>query len=160
MNKLDWLARIIVNKPTLRVSEADVNEMLAQVRRQHVRWVSVKRAAKIGDRLTLTYSILHGGHVVDAPSAQSIDVVLGSKTFHPTIEKRALVGAKAGERLQAIGKFPGQTSVDSMAGKRVSYIIDVLGVRRPQLPKLDAGFAKELGLKSGGRGQSGTRSAG
>jgi FKBP-type peptidyl-prolyl cis-trans isomerase (trigger factor)/Fe-S-cluster containining protein len=151
MDNLDWLSRITIRKPVPRISDADVDALVAQVRRQHARWVAARRVAKIGDRVSLTYSISHKGRVVESREAESLAVIVGSKAFHPTIEKRVLVGAKAGERLQATGKHPGDSSTDPLAGKRVRYAIDVLDVERPVLPRLDTSFAKALGLKGGGR---------
>lgn len=151
MDKLDWLSKVTIRKPIPRISDADVDSLLAQVRRQHARWVATRRAAKFGDRVSLTYSISHRGRKIQTHSDKTLTVVLGSKTFHPTIEERVLVGAKTGATLQAIGKHPGDPSVDHLAGKRVRYTIHVTGVKRPVLPRLDSGFAKKLGLKGGGR---------
>jgi trigger factor len=138
---------VTVPKPTVEITEQEVQAELAQLResRATVEPVEEDRALVEGDWAQITYKGLVEGEADAAPvSGEDTLVEIGGKD---TVEafSNALMGAKPGQELKAEVIYPADYAEAKLAGKTVAYDVEVKAIKKRTLPELDDEFAKELG---------------
>jgi len=142
------VAKAVVKRAKLEVSEADVDKTLEIMRKQRVSYEAVDRAAGEGDRVTMDYVGTIDGVEFAGGKAQDQSIVLGEGRFLPEFEK-ALPGLKAGDSKSFELKFPDDYAGKEVAGKTAVFAVTVKAVAAPKLPEIDAEFAKSLGVADG-----------
>jgi len=133
---------IEAEKDAVKVTAAEVNKELENVRKRNARIVTVDRAAKMGDTVNLDYDGYKEGVRFDGGKAEGHDLVLGSGSFVPGFEEQ-IVGMKAGEEKDIDITFP-ENYHEGLAGAAVVFKIKVNEVKEEQLPALDDEFAKDV----------------
>jgi len=151
--KLTDFAQIEVEKSTSKLTDADIDEMLGKLRKEHVQWqeiVEPSRKSQAGDQITVDFTV----KVLDDPSTKTstekdIKFVLGVGSMWPDFEKH-LYGVSFNEKKKYTLQFP-QTHVDKeLAGKNAEFDVEIRKLCEPILPPLDDEFAKKLSIKEGG----------
>lgn len=141
-------AALEVQRPTSEVTDADVDTMIANLRRQRAKWEESAEAAADQDRLTIDFEGSVNGEVFEGGTAQDFAIVIGSKRMIPGFEEQ-LVGSKAGEEKIITVTFPADYQAENLAGKEAQFKINVKKVVKPTLPELDATFLEAFGIKDG-----------
>ena len=141
-------AALEVQRPTSEVTDADVDTMIANLRRQRAKWEESTEAAADQDRLTIDFEGSVNGEVFDGGTAQDFAIVIGSKRMIPGFEEQ-LVGSTAGEEKVITVTFPADYQAENLAGKEAQFKINVKKVVKPTLPELDATFLEAFGVKDG-----------
>lgn len=139
---------LAVERPTSEVTDADVETMVANLRRQRAKWEESAEAAADQDRLTIDFEGSVNGEVFEGGTAQDFAIVIGSKRMIPGFEEQ-LVGSKAGEETVITVTFPADYQAENLAGKEAQFKITVKKVVKPTLPELDATFLEAFGVKDG-----------
>jgi trigger factor len=80
-------------------------------------------------------------------SAEGYTLQIGSKTFLPEFED-ALLSKKKGAKFEADVPFPDDYQEKEIAGKTVSFKIDLKEIKKKVLPPIDDDLAKDVGLPS------------
>ncbi len=143
------LDKIVVEKPTATVTDADVETMLETLRKQRSSWAVADRAAKEGDQVTIDFVGTVDGVAFEGGSANGVKVVIGSNSMIPGFEE-GLVGAKAGGSVELNVTFPDDYGNKDLAGKAAVFKVVVGSVSEQKLPELDDAFVSLFGLSSGG----------
>lgn len=142
------LSGVAIERPTVAVSDNEVEKTLEILRKQRATYESVKRAAKKGDRVNVEFRAAIDGQEVESTNGQGIDLILGEDGRVAEFDDN-LIGAKA----EATKKFDITYAEDNpspqLAGKTVSYEVKVNGVAQIKLPEVGAEFAKSLGIEDG-----------
>lgn len=146
--KLGDLSAVKIEKPTLEVSEADVEKTLDVLVKQRVTYAPVKRASKKGDRANVTLTASIDGKQVESTGDKGIDLVLGEPGRMSQFDDE-LLGAKAGTTKTFEIVYPADHNPAQLAGQTVSYEVTFVSVSEPVLPKIDSEFAKSLGVEDG-----------
>ena len=146
--KLGDLTKLKLEKPTLEVVEADVEKTIEVLVKQRTSYEPVKRATKKDDRVNISLKASIDGQQVEDTAGQGMDLVLGEPGRIPVFDE-ALIGAKTGEVKQFDITYPKDYNQAQLAGKKVSYEVTFNSVSQPVLPKVDAEFAKSLGVADG-----------
>lgn len=147
---------VVVPKAPVAVTEDEVKHELEHLRqsRATIEPVEEDRALADGDWAQISYrgtmagdgAEAAGGEAVgpEAISDQDTLVEIGGKD---TVEafNAALRGVKPGQEIKAEVIYPADYSEAKLAGKTVSYEIDVKAIKKRTVPDLDDEFAKELG---------------
>ena len=141
-------AALAVERPTSEVTDADVDTMIANLRRQRAKWEESAEAAADQDRLTIDFEGSVNGEKFEGGTAQDFAIVIGSKRMIPGFEEQ-LVGSKAGEETVITVTFPADYQAENLAGKEAQFKINVKKVVKPTLPELDATFLEAFGVKDG-----------
>jgi trigger factor len=141
------LTQFEVTRPVTEVSDVDVEKTLATLRKQRAKFNNVDRAAAMGDLVNIDFEGLIAGQPFEGNKAQNFTVILGEARMLPDFEA-ALVGLKAGEQKTFPLTFP-QDYAEAVKGKTADFTVTVNQVAAPDLPPLDAEFAKQLGVASG-----------
>ena len=142
------LSKIKVEKPTLEVTDADVEKTLEVLVKQRVSYAPVKRVSKTGDRLNISLTASIDGEQVESTGDKGIDLVLGEPGRIEAFDKE-LTGGKAGETRKFEIKYPKDHNPEQLADKKVTYEVTYNTVSEPVYPKVDKAFAKELGVVDG-----------
>jgi trigger factor len=137
-----------VEKIASEVTDADVDAMFDKLRKQRTQWNEVERASQDGDKLDINFKGIMDGEVFEGGSAENAPLVLGSGAMIDGFESGLLGATKGDERTLEL-KFPDEYHAEHLAGKDVTFEVTVNSVSEPQLPEIDAEFAKSLGVESG-----------
>jgi trigger factor len=137
-----------IERPVLQVTEAEVDKTIEVLRKQRTTYSAAERAAASGDRVIIDFTGRLDGAVFDGGQATDYAVVLGEGRMLPDFEK-GIEGLKAGESNRFDLTFPDDYQAKEMAGKQVSFEVTLKAVEAPQLPAVDADFAKSLGVDDG-----------
>jgi trigger factor len=146
--KLGDLSKLKVEKPTVELAEADVDKTLEVLVKQRVSYEPVKRAAKKEDRVNVSLTASIDGQQVESTGDKGIDLILGEPNRIAAFDDE-LIGGKAGDSKTFEIKYPKDHNPEQLAGKKVSYAVTFNSVSQAVLPKIDAEFAKSLGVESG-----------
>lgn len=146
--KLNSIADKTIERPRLEVGEAEVDKTLEVLRRQRTSYSVAERAAEKGDRVVIDFTGKLNGEVFQGGQATDYPVVLGEGRMLPEFEN-GIAGLMAGENRTFDLTFPADYQATELAGKQVSFDVSVKGVEAPQLPAVDADFAKSLGIADG-----------
>lgn len=146
------VAKSTVTRPTLEVTDTDIDKTLDIMSKQRVTYTvkaeAADRAAANDDRVTMDYVGKIDGVEFAGGKAEGQSVVLGSGRFLPDFEKQ-LPGMKAGDIKSFDVKFPDDYAGKDVAGKTAVFEVTVKEVAAPQWPAVDAEFAKTLGVEDG-----------
>jgi trigger factor len=146
--KLGDLSKLKIEKPSLEIAEADVDKTIEVLLKQRVSFEPVTRAAKKDDRVNIKLTASIDGKAVESTGEQGIDLVLGEQGRIADFDA-ALAGSKAGVTKTFEITYPADHNPAQLAGKTVSYEVTYNSVSQPVLPKIDADFAKSLGVDDG-----------
>lgn len=142
-------AGLEVERPTADVTDADLDAMIENLRKQRGRWVDSSEAAKDGDRVEIDFAGTVDGEAFEGGSATNFALVLGSKRMIPGFEDQ-LIGAKAGEERVLQVTFPEDYQAESLRGKAAEFKVTVNKVATTELPAIDEEFFKAFGVVEGG----------
>jgi trigger factor len=137
-----------VERPQVAVSDAEVDKTIEILRKQRTRFIDAGRAAQDGDKVTLDFLGTIDGEPFPGGKAEDFALLLGEGRMLPEFEAAAR-GVSVGESKTFKLKFPDDYHGKDVAGKEASFDIKVKTVEKPQLPELDAEFAKALGVADG-----------
>ena len=146
--KLGDLSNLKIEKPSLEIAEADVDKTLDVLLKQRVSYELVKRAAKKEDRVNVSLKASIDGQQVEDTAGRGMDLVLGEPGRMTEFDD-GLIGGKAGETKTFDITYPKDHNPEQLAGKKVTYEVMFNTVSEPVLPKIDAEFAKSLGVADG-----------
>src|SRR5512134_634730 len=146
--KVGDLSAAVVERPQVSVDDAAVERTLELLRKQRVTYVPAERPAADGDRLTVDFSGTIGGQAFAGGKAEGFAYLLGEGRMLPEFEAAAR-GMRAGESKTFGLAFPADYHGAEVAGKTAEFSLTLRRVEAPQLPALDAEFARALGVADG-----------
>ena len=137
-----------LEKPVSGVQDADIDEMVETIRKQHLQWEPVERAAEDGDRVVIDFVGSIDGEAFKGGEGKQVPVQLGEGRMIAGFEE-GLKGAKPGEERTVEVTFPETYQVAELAGKPAQFAVTVHAVEASRLPELDEDFVKSLGVEDG-----------
>lgn len=135
------LADLEIKRTNAVIVDADMVKMLDNLRKQHVEWETVTRAAADGDRLTIDFEGFKDKEAFAGGSAKDFRITLGSKMMIPGFED-GLIGKAVDDAFDLKLSFPKDYHVKDLAGAPVVFKITVKSIEAPKLPELNDAFAK------------------
>lgn len=147
--ELPDLSTLEVTRSEVEVGDAEVQKTIDILRKQRTIFTPAEgRAAQDGDRVTLDFTGTIDGVAFEGGTGTQFPFVLGEGRMLPEFEQ-AVSGMKAGEEKTFPLTFPEDYGSDTVAGKTAEFQIKVTEVAEPELPEVDADFAKSLGQTEG-----------
>ena len=146
--KVGGLAAARIERPQLEVDETAVERTLEILRKQRTRFVGVARPAQDGDKVTVDFEGTIDGQPFEGGKAANFGFLLGEGRMLPEFEA-ATRGLSVGQSKTFSLKFPDDYHGKDVAGKQATFDLKLNQVEEPQLPALDAEFAKSLGVADG-----------
>ncbi|MFZ0914888.1 MAG: trigger factor [Candidatus Korobacteraceae bacterium] len=132
------------------VSEEDVEDALHNLRDQHATYSAVEEERPLmhGDFAVIGFKGTPKESEQNADSkpveVDEVMVEIGGENTIPEFTEN-LCGAKAGEQRSFEVKYADDFSDKRLAGKSMTYEVDVKGIKTRTIPELNDEFAKELG---------------
>lgn len=142
------LAAVEVRRAVCPVGDAEIDETIAIMRKQRATYHAVERGATDGDRVIVDYRGSLDGTPFEGGTATHFPFTVGEGRMLPEFEA-AVRGMKAGESKTFPLTFPADYRAPELAGKTVQFDVTVKKVEAPELPAVDAEFAKSLGVADG-----------
>ncbi len=147
--KLSAVEGITLQRPTVEISESDVDAMIESMRRQRPVFTPVDRAAQDSDRVTIDYLGTVDGEPLKDGEAHDVHFVMGEKKVWPEFEN-ALRGVSAGESRAVSISFPAEHANPQLAGKTAQFALTVKKVESQSLPEVDEEFCRQFAVQEGG----------
>lgn len=146
--ELKGLEKIKVQTPEVAIADADIDEMIDNLRKQRVDWSVVERKADSGDKVTLDFAGTLKGEAFEGGSAEDFEFVLGEGQMLEDFEK-GIKGLKAGDEKSIKVKFPKDYQAQELAGAKADFALTIKSVAESVLPEIDEEFVKSYGIESG-----------
>lgn len=137
-----------VERPSLELTDAEVDKTIEVLRRQRTTFEPAERAVESGDRVTVDFNGRKDGEEFQGGQATDFPFVVGAGAMLKDFEAAA-VGMKAGENKTFDMTFPEDYHAEHLAGQAVQFDIAIKRVEAPKLPEVDADFARALGVADG-----------
>ena len=136
-------------KPDSRtVTDEQVDQALANLRKQHAQLDAAPEGAKLADGMhaILTLEGLLDGQPVEGTKKTGYSHKIGSKTPILGVEaEEHLIGQTAGSRVDIQQEYPANHPDERLAGKTVTFSFTIDAIKQETLPELDDEFAKDCG---------------
>jgi trigger factor len=137
-----------IEKPALAVGDAEIDQTIEVLRKQRTTFAPATRPSQKEDRLVIDFIGRKDGEEFAGGKASDYTVMVGGGSMLPDFEKQ-LEGVNAGDVKSFDVAFPEDYQAKELAGSTVQFDITVKSVEAPQLPPVDADFAKALGINDG-----------
>jgi len=142
--KLGDYKKLTAKKIVATVTPDDVDDVVQRIRKGFVKKKAVKRAAQMGDEVTIDFVGKKDGQVFDGGTGSDYPLELGSNSFIPGFEE-ALVGVKTGDKKDVPLTFPAEYHAKDLAGQEVVFEVTVKKVSENALPELNDELAAKAG---------------
>lgn len=146
--ELQGLEGVKITKPVAEVTDADVDNTIANILSQQKTWESVDRAARLDDQVIIDFEGTKDGESFAGGSGENTPLELGSGSMIPGFED-GLVGVKANEEKVLSLTFPDDYHAEELAGQAVEFKVLVKEVNEPVTPEMNDAFAEKMGVDGG-----------
>jgi trigger factor len=140
---------IKITKASCEIEDSDLETVISQLRDHHKVWSEVDRASQDGDQLAIDFKGSIDGEVFEGGTGSDFEVSLGSGTMIEGFEA-GLMGQSKGDKPVLNLKFPDEYQNKPLAGKDVTFEIEIKKISESELPALDEVFFEKFGVKEGG----------
>lgn len=137
-----------ISRPVAEITEADVDAMIDNLRRQRGEWREVSRPAARDDRLIVDFVGRIDGEEFQGNRGQQVPLQIGAGQFIPGFED-GLIGVGAGETRLVEVDFPSDYHVSAVAGKHAQFEIQVHGIAELVPAEVDEAFIRSFDVEDG-----------
>ncbi|MEP7085630.1 MAG: trigger factor, partial [Betaproteobacteria bacterium] len=137
-----------IEKPIAEVTPADVEHTIDILRKQRVKYEPATRPAMKGDRVLVDFTGTIDGIEFPGGQAKDLAITVGEGRMLPEFEA-ALAGVIAGDNKAFELTFPPDYHGKEVANKTAVFSMNVKSVSEPNLPPVDAEFARAYGVADG-----------
>jgi trigger factor len=148
--KLGDLSAAEVERVSTEVTEAAIDRTVEILRKQR-RTFGLRPAAEGAaetDRVTIDFEGKIDGEPFDGGRAEAFQFIIGEGQMLEQFDQ-AVRGMKVGESKTFPLQFPADYQGKDVAGKEADFLVTVKKIEAQNLPDVDEGFAKALGIKEG-----------
>ena len=126
------------------LKDGAVDEALEQLRASKAPWEAVNRAATKGDKVKVDILPLgEDGEPDEARKTEGYQIELGDPNNFEAFDE-AIIGAKAGEDVEASISYPDDHPAEQMRGQSMTYRMAMVEVTEKVLPEVDDAFASTV----------------
>ena len=135
---------IKVEKVTVEVTDAEVDERIEKTRQQNARIIPVSdRAAAMGDIVAIDYAGSIDGVAFEGGTGNHDSLELGSHSFIDGFEEQ-IVGKNVGDEFDVNVTFPESYHAPELAGKPAVFACKLNDIKVKELPELDDDFVQDV----------------
>lgn len=142
------VADLEIERETAQISDADIDRMIDNLRRQRMSLKPVERGAAAGDYVSFEFCVDAGDVRVPAEGMERGLTVIGQNAVLPEIEK-ALEGLAAEQTASLEVDFPADYREAQLAGKHARIEAKVQRVSEVTMPEVDDAFAASFNVHGG-----------
>ena len=133
-----------IEKKVHKVTDEDVEQAIENLRQEQARFIPKEGVAEKGDYLILDFCVLDEDGKPSPEARRTNQLLMAGHDDPLALFSHKLVGLGEGENQIIEIDFPEDYPDDSIRGRKISYRVDVKGVREKSLPELDDHFAKQV----------------
>jgi trigger factor len=137
--------KISVERPTIAVSDEDVEEQLKQLAEGARAFATKQGVAEKGDRLTISYVGKIDGETFAGGSDDNAVLTIGDGRFIPGFDEQ-LTGVASGDSRTIKVTFPADYAAKNLAGKEATFDVTVKALAAADPVSIDDQLAERLGL--------------
>jgi len=142
--QLGQLEGLEISIPVVKVSEADIDQRLENMRAHYAQLVEKTEApSELGDTVTIDFAGSINGVPFAGGTGEDYQLELGSNTFIPGFEEQ-LVGLKVGETIDVKVTFPATYHAEDLAGNDAVFQTTINKIEHKELRAMDDDFAQEI----------------
>lgn len=136
-----------LERPTRQFSDADVQEQLQRLLSRHGQLVPQEGGAAAGDFVVLSARFEHQGQRLSVLQEQTLRVAPTLSFRDGNLEgfDKLIEGAKAGDKRQGQLQLSDDAPNENLRGQQIEVEIDVLEVKKLELPELTPEFLEQIG---------------
>lgn len=142
--KLGDFKKLKSKRAAVKVSDADIDEVIVRMQQSFASKKEAEREAKNGDEAVIDFVGKKDDKPFDGGSATDYGLKLGEGQFIPGFEE-GVVGHKAGDEFSLDLKFPKDYHAKELAGAKVVFDVKLKKVNEVVLPELNEEFAAKAG---------------
>ena len=142
--KLGDYKNLGVKYPTVKVTDAEIKDVLNNLASSFAEKKAVKKKAAMGDEVIIDFVGKKNGEPFKGGSAKDYHLTLGSKTFIPGFEE-GIVNHEPGDKFDLKLSFPKDYGVKDLAGAKTVFEVLLKQVNEIKKPKIDDEMAKKCG---------------
>jgi trigger factor len=131
-----------IQKPTVAVTDEQLNQQLEQIRDEKATWTPVDEKPKPGDMVNVQIATAAAGEEVG--EGKSYPVVLGAGQAIAPIEE-LIMELTPGATLERAVKWPDDFPDEAQRGQTKTVRVTLNEVKRKAVPPMDDAFAREVG---------------
>ncbi len=136
-----------IERPTREIVDADVDEALANLLRERGRLVPSDGSPTSGDLVVATLRFLDGDKEISR--AEEMEIIVRPKLSFADAEfdgfESLVTSAKAGDKVTGDVTISDEAAVEELRGKKVTMEVEIVEVKRFELPELTPAVIAELG---------------
>ena len=132
-----------VEKVDVDVTEDEINEAIEKERQNAARIVSVDRAVKNGDTVTIDFEGFVDGVAFEGGKGENYNLEIGSHSFIDTFEDQ-IIGKNKDDEFDVNVTFPENYQAANLAGKPAVFKVKIHEIKEKQLAELDDDFASDV----------------
>ncbi|MFM7107423.1 MAG: trigger factor, partial [Planctomycetaceae bacterium] len=138
---------LAINRPSREIGDADVDEALGNLLRERGRFVPSDDAPKVGDLVVANLRFTAGDRALSR--ADELEIVVRPRLSFADAEfpgfDALLKKAKPGSKVTATVRVSDEAADEELRGKDATMELEVLEVKRHELPELTPALLEELG---------------
>jgi trigger factor len=138
---------LAISRPAREITEADVDEALGSILRERCRYVPTGEQPAAGDLVVANLTFRDGDELLS--EASEAEIVVRPKLSFADAEldgfDTLLAGIKPGEKATATVRISDEAAVEPLRGKEVTMELELLDVKKHELPALTPALLEELG---------------
>ncbi|OBW95071.1 trigger factor [Gallibacterium salpingitidis] len=142
--EIKGLENIKVEKPVVKITDADVDKMVDTLRKQQATWEEKDEAAQADSRVTIDFVGSIDGEEFEGGKATDFVLFMGQGRMIPGFED-GIVGHKAGDQFEIDVTFPAEYHAENLKGKPAKFAITLKKVEVMVLPELTDEFVAKFG---------------
>ncbi len=142
------LESIEIEKPLVEITDQDFEAMLQKLREQRKGWKETRAAAKKGFQVMVDFEGRIDGELFEGGAGKDMPIEIGAGQMLPEFES-GLEGIKVNEERLVEVNFPEEYHGEDVAGKKAEFTLKASKISKPELPEIDAEFAKAFGIEDG-----------
>ena len=132
-----------VEKISVDVTEEEINEAIERERQNAARIVSVDRAVKNGDTVTIDFEGFVDGVAFEGGKGENYNLEIGSHSFIDNFEDQ-IIGKNKDDEFDVNVTFPENYQASELAGKPAVFKVKIHEIKEKQLAELDDDFASDV----------------
>lgn len=133
---LQGLDTLQIEKPLVEVTEADIDRLVANLRRGQRKLGEVSRPAAAGDVVKVDFEGRVDGETFAGGKGENVEVELGSSQFLPDLEN-GIAGHVTGEAFEVAVHFPADYRAENLRDKTAQFAVTLKEVKEVILPDVE-----------------------
>ncbi|MCC7357473.1 trigger factor [Candidatus Uhrbacteria bacterium] len=129
------------------VTETDVEKTIDDLRKMRRNEIATDQAATMDDMILVNLNIRDGQVPIEGGQSTNYRVYLNEQSYIPGFAEK-VVGMKKNEKREFDLAFPADHYNKALAGKTVTFDVEVIDVFRLEIPIADEQFAKSAGVEN------------